>query len=66
MKLKLKTATLIALVASALCTLLWIVNTILYIDLKFYDFGSSIETLIQLFFPIGLTIFLYVLYKNQK
>lgn len=66
MKLKLKTATLVAMVTSALYALIIVINTLQYVSLKFYDFLSSIESLVNLAFPIGLSIFFYSLYQNQK
>lgn len=66
MKLKLKTATLMVAIVSAIYSLMLIVNMIEYADLKFYDLSATIETLIQLFFPISLTVFFYTLYQNQK
>lgn len=66
MKLKLKTATLIALIASGLYALVNIIFTLQRISYVFYDFEIGLSTIIYLFFAISVFLFFYSLYQNQK
>ncbi len=65
MKLKLKTATLIAMIATGLYSILQII----FVFTKFlywFDGQSALYTLIQIFVSIALFLFFYSLYQNQK
>lgn len=68
MKLKLKTATLIAMIASGLYALMQIISIftdrLYYIHYIGFEYGAS--ALVRLFFSIALFLFFYSLYQNQK
>lgn len=65
MKLKLKTATLIAMIATGLYVLMQIIS--IFTDRLYYigfEYGASV--LVRLFFSVALFLFFYSLYQNQK
>ena len=66
MKIKLKTATLIATIATGLYALVQIIFTLQRISYLFYNFETWFSALVHLFFAISVFLFFYSLYQNQK
>ncbi len=65
MKLRLKTATLIATIATALYAFMQVVY--IFTDRLYYiGFEYVLSALVRIFFSIALFIFFYSLYQNQK